>query len=283
MLKEASKPIIKIFSAGVVAIIFGTAVAGCGDGDLAKATEIKELAQQALERGEYTDAICRIDSLDSLYRGQTDVRREGMVIRAKAIEGLTKSKIVSTDSLLASLNEEIDGLESQFAEVAPTYTGGVGYIVYKKILPSNISKSTGVEPRISADDKTMTLLVNLQANTPFNAISIGDGNEKATSSSFNESRIVKEGNSQLVSLLQEEVAPIGAWLAMRQPKKMTLYFEGTPKEMKSTLSESMIEAIQQTYKYAQALNQKNQALIMREKLERQLSIARDQIANSQTF
>lgn len=251
-------------------------ISSCGDGRRKEAEALKNSADSAITANNYGLAVSLLDSLDQGYRDQTDIRRSAMPLRAKAIEGETADRIKTCDSLLTALQSRIEDLQPIFTAVPPAYDGGSGFMIYSKLLPSSISGQTGLEPRISADDNMMTLMVNNQSGGDFNAIKIKSASGEVSTEPIKSSRIVKEGNSRLVTLLQEEADTLAIWLDRNPSDKYTLVFEGGGKAVSVTLKPISAQAIVKTYQYAKALGDKRNALIMREKLERQLALSRSQ-------
>lgn len=266
----------KLLTIALAALTGASMMSSCGDGRKAEAEALKSSADSAMAANNYELAITLLDSLDSVYRDQTEVRRSAMGLRARAIEGETNIRIRTCDSLLTALQTQIEELQPLFTAVPPAYAGGSGFMIYSKLMPSTISKQSGVEPRISADDNMMTLMVNNQTGGDFNRIAIKSGSESVSTEPISSSRIVKEGNSRLVTLLQEEADTLAIWLDGHPSEKYTLVFDGGKKPASVVLKPVTAQALVKTYQYAKAMNDKRSALIMREKLERQLALSRSQ-------
>lgn len=266
----------KLLTIALSALTGASMMSSCGDGRKAEAEALKSSADSAVAANNYELAITLLDSLDSVYRDQTEVRRSAMGLRARAIEGETNIRIKTCDSLLTALQTQIEELQPLFTAVPPAYAGGSGFMIYSKLMPSTISKQSGVEPRISTDDNMMTLMVNNQTGGDFNRIAIKSGSESVSTETISSSRIVKEGNSRLVTLLQEETDTLAIWLDGHPAEKYTLVFDGGKKPASVVLKPVTAQALVKTYQYAKAMNDKRSALIMREKLERQLALSRSQ-------
>ncbi len=91
-------------------------------------------------------------------------------------------------------------------------------------------------------------------------------------------RVAKVEGMELMSLSQEEFAPLAEWLATHQGAQLSLSLVGAKgsKDIKITADQaSMLLA---AWQYSRACQELVEAQIERERLERQLKIARDQLA-----
>ena len=70
---------IKSIAATVLAAL---ALASCGDKDKAGATELFSQSEAAIASGDYAGAMTLLDTLNSRYAGQTEIRRQSLRLRA---------------------------------------------------------------------------------------------------------------------------------------------------------------------------------------------------------
>lgn len=100
MLNAATK-----FRSLLTVVIAGSAcmtiLSACNDPQKKEAEQMLVSAQEAYDSGFYQQAIDLLDSIDTNFPRQIDVRRSGMSLRPKAIEKMTLEMLEETDSLLA--------------------------------------------------------------------------------------------------------------------------------------------------------------------------------------
>ena len=84
----------------IAALMIAAALVSCGENNKEKAQALLDEASSLVERGDYGAAIEVIDTLDTRYAKEIDVRKQGLLCRARAVEGLAKDSIIAADDML---------------------------------------------------------------------------------------------------------------------------------------------------------------------------------------
>ncbi len=263
----------------IAAVMIAAAMASCGDSDKEKAAALLGEASALVERGDYGAAIEVIDTLDVRYAGEIEIRKEGLLCRARAVEGLAKDSIIAVDDMLARSIQQIDERENDFRYIEMP-NGIDGYLIAKSIYDTNAMNKTGIQPRIDGSEGYFQLAVNIRGRKiGFERVSVSDGSNVVTTVGINPSRLVTVEGSEMVVLTQEEATPLVE--ALRAAAGISEYKLCGPKGTVTVkLTPKLRDAIVDSYDYARSMQANRLAQIKREKFERQLQMARDQIANS---
>lgn len=257
-------------------LIAGASLTACGDKDRENASALCAEAQQAIEEGNPAGALVLLDTLNSRYPAQTEIRKEGLRLRAQAIEGIALDSISAGSEALAAATLEVEKLRPGFRHVTSS-VGLDGYFIPKSA-PEKVMTATGIQPRVS-EKGFFYIVVNIQGRAiGFSSLEFTDGAESISSSAISAARVVSVEGSETASLNPEDLEGVGAWLEAH-PSSSKVILHGTkgkiPVKIDSKLRSQLIEC----YRYAQALQAQRLASIKREKYERMLATARDQIAN----
>lgn len=276
MCNAANNKFITLAAAGLLTL--GAAVSSCGGGERSAAEELCQKAESEVSSGDFTSAVATLDTLDARYPSQVEVRRSAMKFRAMAVEGLTLKRIQVVDDSLALLKSELDGYQNSFAYVENPGKNLGGNYIAKDLKQSKTTGATSVTPRIN-DDGYMTVSVRVDGRkTGIRSIAFGGKSERAESQSIGADRSVTVEGSEMAVMQQEEVAALFDALASMTDADR-FYIVGASKTVDGRLSAKEREAMVMTWDYARTMQAYRQALIEREKLERRLKVARDQIAN----
>ena len=276
MCNAANNKFITLAAAGLLTL--GAAVSSCGGGERSAAEELCQKAESEVSSGDFTSAVATLDTLDARYPSQVEVRRSAMKFRAMAVEGLTLKRIQVVDDSLALLKSELDGYQNSFVYVENPGKNLGGNYIAKDLKQSKTTGATSVTPRIN-DDGYMTVSVRVDGRkTGIRSIAFGGKSERAESQSIGADRSVTVEGSEMAVMQQEEVAALFDALAS-MPDADRFYIIGASKTVDGRLTAKEREAMVMTWDYARTMQAYRQALIEREKLERRLKVARDQIAN----
>lgn len=276
MCNAASNKFITLAAAGLLTL--GAAVSSCGGGERSAAEELCQKAESEVSSGDFTSAVATLDTLDARYPSQVEVRRSAMKFRAMAVEGLTLKRIQVVDDSLALLKSELDGYQNSFVYVENPGKNLGGNYIAKDLKQSKTTGATSVTPRIN-DDGYMTVSVRVDGRkTGIRSIAFGGKSGRAESQSIGADRSVTVEGSEMAVMQQEEVAALFDALAS-MPDADRFYIIGASKTVDGRLTAKEREAMVMTWDYARTMQAYRQALIEREKLERRLKVARDQIAN----
>ncbi len=107
-------------------------------------------------------AITLLDTLNSRYPSQTEIRRKGLALRAKAMEGIAIDSISAGDKALAESTIRVRELEPGFRKVESS-VGLEGYHVPKDA-PTEVMTATGIQPPCERG-RPFYLVANIQGRS----------------------------------------------------------------------------------------------------------------------
>lgn len=252
-------------------------LAACS-GDKKEAGELYALSEEAIAAGHYEQALTLLDTLNARYPAQVEVRRNALGLRARAMEGLAIDSITEADARLAAATLAVDSLGQQFRHVAAPAPGMDGFWLPKGVNERAMA-TTGIQARVS-DDGYLYLVASLNGKRiGLKAIELRAGDASYTSEAISQARLVTVGNSESASFNQEELEGLGAWLK-EHPGANKIVFIGSRRNHQAPLNAATRSELALCSEYAQALQAKRLASVLREKYERRLRTARDQMANN---
>ena len=262
----------KLAAAGILACT----LFACGSSERDEAARLCDQSAAAIDLHDYAGAIALLDTLNSRYPSQTEVRREGLVLRAKAMEGMAIDSISAGDKALAEATLLVDELAPGFRHVESN-VGLEGYYVAKDA-PTEVMTTTGIQPRIT-DDGHFYIVANIQGRSiGLSSLEFSDGAETMSTATLAPSRILKVEGSEIASFTPEDLEGVGQWL-MAHPTFVKCVAHGTKGKTPINISAKLREQIVACSKYSAALQSKRLAAVHREKYERMLESARYQLAN----
>ena len=246
------------------------------------AAERVEHARELINQGRPECALSELDSVDSLYPSQIAARRLAAALRPKAIARLTESKIVTADSLIAATQAELAGMDALFRHVS----GGEleGYYVPATEPKGAFTSTTGVQPRVNdADFRFYIVASNTGRAVGIRRLAVTVDGERVVSGSIpaGSSRSQRVEGSEIATFLPEEVDSLGSrFYAATGTAALPAAIEGDKGNAKITISPRAAKAIATAWRYGYLKQRLRSAMMLREKLDRQLQIARDQAANT---
>lgn len=248
----------------------------CGDGNRQAAEELYARSREAIAAGNYSAALDLIDTLDVRYADQTAIRRRALRLRASAVEGLALDSIAAGDVALAEATLARTALDGDFTHIDSS-VGLEGYFLPKGV-SDKVMTTSGIQGRVS-DKGYFYIVANVQGRTiGLNSFEIFDGADRIASAQLSPARIISVEGSESASFNPEELELIGSWLE-RHPSASKLVLVGSKGTVNVPLKRAQVDELTQCYRYAQALQAQRRASIHREKYERMLATARDQLAN----
>lgn len=256
-------------------LLAAAAMTSCGDSQKDKAMQLSVSAENEVKAGNYEAAVSILDTLDSRYASQVEVRRSAMKFRAMAVEGLTLRRIQVVDDTLAVLTQSLDNYATRFDYVANPGNNLGGNYIAKTIAKDK----SDILPRIN-DEGYFTLSVTIPGRSiGFTSVRFIDGTSSMSTDAIAPTRLVKVENSEMTVLQQEDVTAAMEWLASH-PTTNAYELVGTQKTIKQKLSDRMHQTLIETWTFAADKQAYRLALIEREKLERKLQLCRNQLANT---
>lgn len=268
------RAVTKIFSAGLVCGILLSAPS-CGDSKAEAGGKLLDKANEKYEQGDYAAALSIVEEIDSLYRGETDLRRKAMHLKPRIIEQITLGKLAENDSLIAVTQIFADSVGRTMRFVSNPVEG---YYV-ARTEPADINTASGLYARVSPDGHFYMVAVNA-AGGRSNAISVSVGGESAMSSSLpsDGERVDRSGPSEVMTFMQVECDSVGSLISRHGGEPFTVSFIGSGKSVNVSAAQSA--AIADVYKGAESIRTMKLLQVQRNKLEKTLSVARSQIART---
>lgn len=275
MYNATNKFITTICTAALAAVI--AAISSCGGHSREEAAhQLYGNIEGLIDTHNYTGALDLLDTLDTRYADLTALRRQALRLRVRAIEGQALDSISEGDTRLCAAKMAVDSLKEGFRFVESP-VGLEGYYV-EKGASDKVLNSTGIQPRIT-EDGLFYIVANIQGrNIDLESIVFTDGAENAVSSPAPASRLVSVEGSELLSFKPEEVTPVALWLK-DHPGASKYVLKGSRSSIDMKLTPELRHSIVATATYALAMQELKMASVKREKFERRLQIARDQLAN----
>jgi hypothetical protein len=255
----------------------------CGKDDSEKkaAEALDAKVDSAITAQNYEEAITLIDSLNKAYPLQIDIRKGTIAKRAQAMESWAQVRIPELDCKISNSQEAIAALEQNFKFVQPSSTLA-GYYIYKTCTYNDVSSfaaKSSIQPRVNsgddAEDTPWTLAVNAGKDISLNklVISLANGQQYTID--------IPVSDGTMASIAPERVNELGKYLNDNpQSAAASATASGSKGSVKISLSVNDCEAIAASWHLAAQKDSLRQALIDRERVERQLQIARDQKANA---
>lgn len=263
----------KTIAAGIIA----AALVSCGDSAADGARALYGQSEAAIAQGRYAEAIEFLDTLNSRYYEQTEVRREALGLRARAMEGIAIDSIQVLDGELAQWTMTVQELEPQFRHVPAPAPGMDGYWLPTGV-DEHVMGATGVQARVS-DEGYLYIVANVQGRKiGIRALRLCDGADQCVSADISPARVITVRGSESASFSPEEIGEFGPWLASH-PGASKLVIVGSRGDANVRLTPALRNEISRCAAYSTAILSQRSATIRREKFERMLATARDQIAN----
>ncbi len=248
----------------------------CGNADRDSAKALLEESRQAVEKHDYNKAFELIDTLNVRYRAETEVRREALVLRAQAMEGMAIDSISAGDKALAEATIALDAFEGKFHHV-DSNVGLDGYYLPEGV-SDKVMTATGIQPRVS-DDGHFYIVANVQGRSiGLESIEFSANGASVCSSVLSPSRVIAVEGSEIASFTPEDLEGVAQWL-IANPDIARCVLHGSKGNIDVKLTPAVKKQLVECAEYSQAVQAKRLALVHREKYERMLAAARDQLAN----
>lgn len=247
-----------------------------GESETEAAKQLYSNSEAAIASRNYAQAIELLDTLNSRYPTQTAVRRDALRLRAQALEGMATDSIAVADRELAEATLAVQNLQGQFRHVESN-VGLEGYYLPKGT-SDKVMMATGVQARV-LDSGHFYMVANVQGQRiGIKGLRFGDGADAMESTPIDASRVIVVEGSESASFTPEDLEPVSVWLSSH-PSFGSLSILGRKGNAKVTVTPALRNEIVQCYQYGKALQRLRLAQINREKFERMLATARDQLAN----
>lgn len=256
---------------------------GCGSSPERKAAEaLLADARSAIETGDPERGILLLDSISDAYPGETEVRRQALAARPKAVEAITIKEIEQTDSLIAALQLSYNDFEKTMKKI----TGRdlvEPYFVPVKGYKADFVSSTGVQARVDLVGQFYILSSVNGMKLRHIAVEFSNGDSSVVSQTVSPDGETnfRMDNSELITYDPGKCDSIGQFFVENISRNIKGYFIGeVGKKTPFSLTADQIEGIADAYRYSRSITDARTAAVKREKLDRQLQVARDQMART---
>ena len=260
----------------LAAVLLALSLASCGNKERESAAALYADSEQAIATGNYSGALVMLDTLNSRFPEQTQIRKDALRLRAMAMEGLATDSISAGSEALAVATLRVEELRPGFRHVDSS-VGLEGYFIPKDA-PEKVMTTTGLQPRVS-DKGFFYIVANVQGKAiGFSSLEFVAGALAISSSEISPARVVKVEGSESVSFNPEDLEGVGAWL-VDNPGVSKAVLHGTKGSVTVKIDDKLRKQLVDCYLYSEALQAQRLASLKREKYERMLATARDQLAN----
>ena len=251
-------------------------LAACSDKEHDGAMALYQAAETGIAEARYSEALATLDTLNARYPEQTQVRRDALRLRAQAMQGLALDSISAGSEALAAATIDREARDPEFRHVDSS-VGLEGYFLPKGV-DEKVMTGTCIQPRVS-DKGFFYIVANVQGRSiGLRAIEFVDGAESASSADISPARIIRVEGSESASFNPEDLEGIGEWL-LAHPGASKIVLKGSKSNASVKLDAKMRSQLVKCYEYSRALQAQRLARLKREKYERMLATARDQLAN----
>ncbi len=240
------------------------------------ARELYEQAEACNLAGEPAKALMLLDSIQNAYKGETDWQRAAMKFRPTVMISASEQQIQAVDDSIAMLEQQYNEALPKMKRIADARLVEP-YFVDKATYNAEFMNTTGIQPRVSEIGQ---LYFVSSANpggikhTGFTLSCDGESVQAGPVPYDNEMNYRING-SEVVTYSPEQSSPIGEFAVAHPGQSMTLTLTGG-KSKNLKLNSKQVEAIVNCYNFSQSIVEARQLAFERERLNRQLEIARSQ-------
>lgn len=250
----------------------------CGDSGKEKAEKMYSEATDLYDAGQYNRAIAILDSIDSIYPEQVEIRREAMHLKPMIIEKQTVADLSEVDSLLAVANLESENMAQWITFVKNPVEG---YYVAAEQKGKDVTSAPGIYPRMTPDGQFyIVATINKPAKSTAISISLSNGNEaKSSAVPFDGERNDRMNGYEVITFMQAECDTIGALACANPTGDFMLNFIGE-KTVSMPLPLTQLQSLISMYEASDIIKELKVLQLRKTRLERQLALARSQIART---
>lgn len=268
-----------VVTKSVIAMALGVAMVGtsCGNRDKDAADKLFNQSTEMYESGDYGSALILLDSIDKAYPAEVDIRRKAMHLRPQVIEKQTLIDLQAADSIAVVQLLKADSLNRLLSFVSNPVEG---YYVGATEKGTDAGSVPGLHARMSPDGQFYILSTSkrLVKSTSFSVTCNG---EEARSSivEFDGERNDRSSGAEIITFIQAECDSVGKFVMKHRNEPLTLTIHGSS-NYAMPLSESQREAMAQVYEASTAIRDCKLTQLNKARLEKQLAVARSQMAKT---
>lgn len=272
----------RIAAAAYAVAIASVAMTSCKGGADNKGAEAKiafDKAQSALNSGDARECISLLDSLDSRFADDTDIMKQSMQLRPKALMQITVEDIAAADSTVTANKLLLDSLKPLMTHV--NVPGTEGYMLKSSMVDPAFMNKTGLSPRVSENGEFyLVSSVNPAGGLKHWSVSAVVGDMIATTDTvpYDGTLNFRTNNSEVITFTPAGSRGIGELVAAHEGFPVKILFNGQSGRTSSiSLNAAQVDGIATAYRYAHAVNEMRDATINRDRLNARADKLREQI------
>ncbi len=256
---------------------------GAADNKETEARIAFDKAQFALDNGDARECVALLDSLDRKFSDDTDIMKESMKLRPRALLLITAEDMSAADSVINTNKALLDSLKPLMAHVA--VPGTEGYLIKASAYSTDFMNRTGVSPRVSENGEFyLVTSVNPSGGLQHWSLSAAVGDMIATTDTvpYDGTLNFRTNNSEVITFTPAASKGIGELVSSHPGLPVKMLFNGQNGRSHSiSLNADQIDGIATAYRYASAVNDMRDATINLERLKARQSKLQQQIDKSE--
>lgn len=272
---------IKLLFAGLLA---GTLLA-CGPSEAerqqAQAAGILEAARQLEADGQYTEALEAVNSIDSLCPKALEERKQAHVMKPQLMMNVTAQELQIADSTMVASEIKADELMKQLTVVKAPYESFYGYAKLAGVSPLTTAglygqlSLQGLVFHLTASGKGSSYDVRVRVTDRAS----GESVETPLITYDNERNRLADNGLQIITLTEQESAPIGAFVSAHRTSELWLGIitAGGKAWSNTPLSEDQIQGVATLYEILEQRRTYNSCKAQVEHLNQKLTVLRRQL------
>jgi len=269
-----SNVIIKLGVAAVAAMVM---ISCSGESETARAArELYEQADACNLSGDPMKSLELLDSLQSAYKSETEWQRSAMKLRPTVMINATEMQIKAIDDTIAMLENQYNAILPRMKRVADPRLVEP-YYVDKATFNAEFMNSTGIQPRVSEIGQMYFVSSVNPGGLKHTGFTLTCDGESVTVGPvpYDGELNYRINGGEVITYSPEQSEAAGLFANERPDKSMTLTFTGgNSKKLK--LRPEYVGAIANCWVFSKAIVDARQLAFERERLNRQLEIARSQ-------
>lgn len=272
-----SNAIIKLTAAASVVAASMVMISCGGESETARAArQLYEQAQSCNLDGNPAEALLLLDSLQSTYKTETEWQRLAMKLRPTVMINATEMQIRAVDDSISMLEERYNMLLPKMKKVDDPRLVEP-YYVDKATFNADFMNGTGIQPRVSEIGQFYFVSSVNPGGLKHTGFSLSCDGESAVAGPvpYDGEMNYRINGSEVITYSPDQSDAAGIFADGHSGKDMMLTFTGG-KAKNIKLNSKQVDAIANCYNFSRAIVDARQLAFERERLNRQLDIARSQ-------
>lgn len=265
-------------SVAVAMTAAGVFVTSCSsESETARAARLLyEQAEADNIAGNPESALSLLDSLQNTYKTETEWQRAAMKLRPTVMINVTELQIQAVDDSIASYEQQYNALLPRMKRIDDPRLVEP-YFVDRATYNPQFMNSTAIQPRVSEIGQLYFVSSVNPGGLNHTGFSLSCDGEtvQAGPVAYDGEMNYRINGSEVITYSPEQSEPVGAFSDNHSGQSMTLTFTGG-KSKSTKLAAKQVEAIVNCYNFSRAIVEARQLAFERERLVRQLEIARSQ-------